>query len=253
VKNDFYSALDAAFVKGAGAGTPAQPAQAPIAPSLLTDADAALLRERQRISPPACAPVPFVDADPARLDVSSLPELAGHVWLPLPPVILKDHDWEHKLLEASRAAGGRGAKLAVGLNNLSHVALAGELAGHAKIVFYIDIYLYAANSRTLGLVRQKVARLLFAYAWIEGSSEDARTLAESAGGLPVIMVSEGFRAPLFYSMGCFARHVLNNGKCYEDCRKDFTPSTVPRGVDLRQGRAGFQAVVRDCVTWMFKL
>jgi hypothetical protein len=233
-------------VESARAPVAQLPALPPVPPGAMSAADLSLLCERQRLSPPSCAPVPFVDTDPARLDVASLSVFAGCAWLPLPPVIIEDHGWQARLSVAAREVMDRGVCLAVGLNNLSHIALAEELAGHANIVFFIDIYLYAANSRTLALVRRKIPRLLFAYAWIEGSREDTRILAEAAGGLPVLPVSPGFHAPLFYSMGCFARHVLNNGKCYEDCPKDFTR-------DLRQGRGRFQAVVRDCVTWLFKL
>ncbi len=71
-------------------------------------------------------------------------------------------------------------------------------------------------------------------------------LVPTAGAFSVVRLSADFRPPLFYSLACFARHVLNNGACMDDCPKDFTR-------DLRQGKNHFQLVVRDCVTYLFSL
>ena len=51
-------------------------------------------------------------------------------------------------------------------------------------------------------------------------------------------------APLFTSRGCFAKHVLNGGACFDGCPRDFR-------VSLRQGGRRFEAVVADCVTYLF--
>ena len=105
-------------------------------------------------------------------------------------------------------------------------------------------------------------RLLFAYRWIEDvwiegeriegeRAEGARIDAEaadappaSAARTPLVRIQKGFTPPLFYSMGCFARHVLNHGECFDDCPKDFRRQ-------LRQGRNRFTVIVRDCVTYLF--
>jgi hypothetical protein len=168
------------------------------------------------------------------------------MWLPLPPVILDEREWAEALRGAAAGARQEGLDLAVGLNNLSHVALARQAAGPG-VRSFIDIFLYAANARTILALRELEPALLFAYTWIEAgpgaSAEDTRALSES--GLPVVEISPDFQPPLFYSMGCFARHVLNSGKCFEDCPKDFTRS-------LRQGKNSFQVIVRGCVTWLFR-
>ncbi|MCX7031880.1 MAG: hypothetical protein NTU62_17415, partial [Spirochaetes bacterium] len=62
--------------------------------------------------------------------------------------------------------------------------------------------------------------------------------------VPIVTVAPGFRAPLFYSRGCFEKHVLNRGVCPVGCPRDFR-------VDLRQGGKRFEAVVKDCVTYLF--
>ncbi len=240
-KNDFYTSLDKAFLSGTKARTDPDRAQPAVAESLGDDV-LAKLADRDRLSPPSCAPVPFADADPARLEIAGLARFAGYVWLPLPPVILEERAWVETLRSVAAGARQEGLLLAVGLNNVGHVALARSAAGPG-IRFFVDIFLYAANTRTTALLLEHVAGLLFAYSWIEAGGDDARPLP--AGPVPMVEVSGDFRPPLFYSMGCFARHVLNKGKCFEDCPKDFTRS-------LRQGRNTFQVIVRDCVTWLFK-
>ena len=60
----------------------------------------------------------------------------------------------------------------------------------------------------------------------------------------MVTVAPGFRAPLFTSRGCFAKHVLNGGACFDGCPRDFR-------VPLRQGGRRFEAVVADCVTYLF--
>jgi hypothetical protein len=111
--------------------------------------------------------------------------------------------------------------------------------------YFADFYLYAANSLMLAFLAQRVPRLLFAYAWIEGDEDNNRALARaSAGSVPVIRIHQDFNPPLFYSLGCFAKHVLNGGKCFIECPKDFTR-------ELTQGKNRFRVVVRDCVTYLF--
>jgi hypothetical protein len=102
-------------------------------------------------------------------------------------------------------------------------------------------------------------RLAFAYSWIEdteaGHASFAATLEGRAAepSLPVIRIAPGFRPPLFYSLGCFAKHVLNGGSCpdvpprmrsQKGCPRDFTR-------EISQGRNRFQVIVRDCVTYLF--
>ena len=162
----------------------------------------------------------------------SLPLHAGFRWLPLPPVIGEERSWEEGLKGLMDAHPD--VMFAVGLNNLSHLAIATALSDKPNAWFFADFYLYTANSQTLSFLQERVPRLLFAYWWIEGA----------AGDIAAVRIASDFRPPLFYSLGCLARHVLNDGKCFDGCPKDFVR-------DLRQGKKRFQVVVRDCVTYLF--
>jgi hypothetical protein len=262
-KNELYATLDRAFLSSTRAlakppvDAPEKPAHPDAAGSILP-ADLAVLAHRQALAPghgpPERAPIPFAGSAPDEIDPRSLFLHAGYRWLPLPPVI-DDSLWT----EALRGLAERypDTMFAVGLNNLSHLAVASVLAACRNIRFFADFYLYIANSRALSFISDRVPRLLFAYAWIEGKREaggralDAGTLAHDAGGprtggAPLVPLAQDFRPPLFYSLGCFARHVSGAGKCRDGCPKDFTR-------ELRQGRNRFQLVVRDCVTYLFAL
>jgi hypothetical protein len=246
-KNDFYAHLDSELAEQTSRRVDGAPPRSFRPSNAALPADLhALVSQRQRLSPPSRAPVTFVDPDPTRLDAAGLASFGGRLWLPLPPVLLDDTGWEERLRAAASEAAAGGACLMIGLNNLSHVSLARALDDEDRACFFVDFYLYAANARTVALLREKVPRLSFAYAWIEGSAVDARLLADESAELPVLPVAADFSPPLFYSLGCFARHVLSSGSCPEDCPRDFTR-------EIRQGRNRFQAVVRDCVTWVFKL
>jgi putative protease len=258
-KNELYAFLEEAFPKATDATEDAVSWPAPEAFDAFTPSDRAFLAHRQALSPPCrqdqqgSPPIPFVCSDPAAIGVEDLVLHAGFRWLPLPPVMLDDDKW----LEALHGLVERhhDTRFAVGLNNLAHCAIASSLADHENVSFFADFYMYAANSRTLAFIRERVPRLLFAFAWIEegggrGKLDDGGTVAaqrrgtQRKGGIPVVRIAPDFRAPLFYSLGCFARHVSGGGKCFEGCPKDFTR-------ELRQGRNRFQLVVRDCVTYLF--
>ena len=140
-------------------------------------------------------------------------------------------------------------RLAVGLNNVGHLSIASSLADRKNVWFFVDFFLYGANTGFLSLLSARVPRLLFAYAWLEGGETGAPA---SRPSLPVLTIARGFKPPLsgfkpplFYSLGCFARHVGNAGKCFDECPKDFA-------TDVRQGNNRFRVVVRDCVTYLFE-
>lgn len=266
-KNELYASLDKAFLSSTHvlAKPPAEaPAAAtdeppyPEAARSMSPADLAVLAHRQALAPGPqpqdVVPIPFADSDPKVIGPQSLFLHAGYRWLPLPPVI-DDGRWTEAL--RGLAEGYPDTRFAVGLNNLSHLAIASALAACRNVWFFADFYLYVANSRALSFIRERVPRLLFAYAWIEGEREaegeaqDGGTMAHDGGrpgtgGVPLVPLARDFRPPLFYSLGCFARHVSGAGKCREGCPKDFAG-------ELRQGRNRFQLVVRDCVTYLFAL
>jgi putative protease len=263
-KNELYAHLDAAFLAAASARLGSDPpSDAPALsgtvgagelPAPLAAADLELLARRAGISPPSAQPAPFAWRSGGALRAADLALRAGFRWLPLPPVMVDEKPWLSAicaLLDAEPST-----RFAIGLNNVAHFAIASAITegftSRSNAWFFADFYLYVANERTLRLLEQRVPRLLFAYAWIEGSAEDGERLRQAsaqarlpaAGArLPVVVIGADFRPPLFYSLGCFARHILNDGTCFDDCPKDFTRS-------LAQGRNRFDVLVRDCVTYL---
>jgi len=197
--------------------------------------DLEVAAHRERLSPSGGV-VPFVSADPGDLRLEDLFSHAGFSWLPLPPIIVDDGSWVSALERLSDADPERW--LAVGLNNLGHLGFAAALAERKNIWFFGDFFLYVANPGALAFLLRRVPRLLFAYQWIE---EDP---GKAAAG-PLLRIAEGFRAPLFTGLGCFARHSLHGGSCPGYCPKDYERI-------LRHGRTAFQVIVRDCVTYLFK-
>jgi len=249
VKNDLYEFLDGAFearaaaARGSADVTVAAGGSSPLSPAQLE-----MVSHRERLSPPAMLPVPFVGGEPSLLELSPLADCAGFRWLPLPPVLLDDAPWIDAVRRLARRHAG--TQIAVGLNNISHLAVAAALSESGNTWFFGDFYLYAANDRTLSFLRARVPRLLFAYEWIEddparaGMDSPGQDRPDGSRPVPTVRMSREFRPPLFYSLACFTRHSTNGGRCEEGCPKEF------RG-DISQGRNRFRMVVRDCVTYLF--
>jgi len=240
LKNELYQHFDRSFPSAPPlpleeADPPGQHLASPLDSRAL-----ASLADRQLLGPPGAAPVPFVGGDPGSLEIAGLADRAGFRWLPLPPVLLEDARW----IEAVGALGRAHAetRIAVGLNNVSHLAFVTALEGLQNVWFFADFFLYAANDSTLQFLRRRVPRLLFAYEWLEG---DATPSGRQPRAVPTVLLSKSFSPPLFTSLGCFTRHSTNDGRCAEDCPKEFS-------VGLRQGRNRFRVVVRDCVTYLFR-
>jgi U32 family peptidase len=236
-KNDLFAFLQDTFRSRIASDQDAG-ASVSCGPSPLGQEDQEALAHRERLNPPGGKGIPFVSL-PGGIVLSDAAELAGFRWLPLPPVMLEDASWIESLQKLADENPDK--RIAVGLNNVGHLGIASLLASKPNIWFFIDFSLYVANAHTLSLVCARVPRLLFAYAWLEGKEGEALSARTS---LPVLEIAPGFRAPLFTSLGCFARHVGNAGRCFDECPKDFT-------ADVRQGRNKFSVVVRDCVTYLF--
>ncbi len=253
-KNRFYARLDEAFRASVAARAevvgrgPGEPGRDPVRldPDVL-----ASFADRTALSPKGRGPLPFarLEAD-GSIDAASLASVAGFTVVPLPPVMLETAPWIAALREL--VASSPSARFAFGLNNVSHFAVVDALADRGSAWFFADVFLYAANRWTMAFLASRVPRLLFAYRWIEeaavaGSAgvvgSDASRWAASAAA-PVVTLAPGFRAPLFTSRGCFAKHVLNGGACFDGCPREFR-------VPLRQAGRRFEAVVADCVTYLF--
>ncbi len=261
LKNELYAHLDGAF-EGQVAARAAGPLQERDTPAahgpILTAADLAVVARRQLLSPPGQAPIPFVGGDPDGLELEGLAEAAGFRWFPLPPVLLEEAGWAAAIRRL--ALRHPDARIAVGLNNISHLALARALDDLPGVWFFADFFLYAANGQARKLLAGRLPRLLFAYEWIEDALGKSAPAAggesavpaptapamSTASTAPTVRISAGFHPPLFTSLGCFTRHSTGAGSCSPDCPRDFHG-------ELRQGRNRFRLVVRDCVTYLFRL
>jgi putative protease len=234
LKNELYAFLDTSFLAlTAGRAAEAQIAPPPIGTEPEISApDLAALSHRAILNPPRFAPVPYAAGLAAGIKPADLALHAGFRWLPLPPVIMEEQASREALRNV--LAENPGEKFAIGLNNISHLAIAEELAAAGNAWFYADFSLYVANSWALVLLRRRIPGLLFAYGWIEGETAPSAAL----------VITADFRPPLFYSLGCYQRHAVNDGKCFDDCPQYFAQP-------LWQGKNRFQLIVRDCVTYLF--
>ena len=248
-KNELYSALDAflasALEKKAGAAcamtdAPARAASPGDSPALSTE-DLSTLSHRELLSPRSQRPIPFLAAGAPRPE--ELFSLGGFLFLPLPPVCMNDREWPAELKRLSSAHPG--ARFAVGLSNVGHLALADELASTGDLYFFIDYYLYAANRRTVSFLEARVPRLLFIYSWIEGDEGNHRSITGSGSRAPLVRIDASYTPPLFYSLGCLLRHGRGGGECLDGCPKDHAE-------EMRQGRNSFRVIVKDCVTYLFQ-
>ena len=257
-KNLFYARLDEA-ARSAAAVRVERIARGPEAATraggmALDAAQHAAFADRASLSPRDRRPLPFARLEPdGSIDPACLAASGGFTVVPLPPIMLDVAPWSAALrrLATSRPV----ARFAVGLDNLSHVAVADDLSGLENVFFFADVHLYVANRWTAAFLADRVPRLLFAYRWIEeraavGDAGNAAPASVEHGpwsassAVPLLTVAPGFRAPLFASRGCFAKHVRHGGTCPADCPRRFR-------VALRQAGRAYEAIVDDCVTYLF--
>jgi hypothetical protein len=242
IKNELFTFLDAEFLaKRSSVQTSETQLATDVVPPSLGLAELGMLARRDLISPPGMSPIPFIGGNPSDFSLSSFAEFAGYLWMPLPPVLLEETPWIDGVRKFADSYPE--TKLAVGLNNISQLALVSALSGKRNVWFFADFYLYAANNRTLTFLLSRIPRLLFAYEWLE-EEHDRPVFAGVAPPIPAVKLSADFTPPLFYSFACFTRHSANEGWCVEGCPKDFSGA-------IRQGRNRFRILVRDCVTYVF--
>lgn len=170
----------------------------------------------------------------------------GWAFLPLAPICRDQKSYRdrvRRLIESNPET-----RFAVGLNGPSHVAFSRELGPLGNAAFFADFFLYVANRYAAHFLREQVPSLLFAYHWIEDGEDGFRRLSRDAGvALPIVRIGEVFEPPLFTSLGCPVRHagLTGGGGCPADCPRSY-------GFPMSQGRSRFLAVVRDCVTTVFR-
>ncbi len=254
-RNQLFAALDSWLLsdielRAQASLAPASPATAhsqpvrSMAQAVFPASALSALSRRDLLSPPAARPVPFAAMTAVREGPGELSSCGGFVFVPLPPVMLEDAAWLEALQGLSDAHPD--VRFAIGLNNAGHLEMARKLENRENCFFFIDYYLYVANLSAFSFLAARTAKLLFVYSWIEGGEETFSFLAARAGtGTPVVRLANDYRPPLFYSLGCYERHVRGAGQCRDECPKGFTG-------ELRQGRNTFNVVVNDCITYLFR-
>jgi len=201
--------------------------------------DRAAFSRRGTLSPPTTQPVPFASLEAVQKGPVAFSSGAGFVFVPLPPVMVDDKVW----IEPLRTLCGENqqTRFAIGLNNVGQLQLPSGLAGLENCFFFVDYFLYAANRSAVSFLAAHVAKLLFLYSWIEGGEDTFRLLAAPSA----VRITESYRPPLFYSLGCYERHARGAGKCPRECNRHFIH-------EVRQGKNRFDVVVKDCVTYLFQ-
>jgi U32 family peptidase len=247
VRNEIFAAIDGWFLESVDARARAAAAAPRLAvpPISFPPSELAKISRRNLLSPPSARPVPFVSLSLVRAGPSALSAVGGFFFVPLPPVMPDDHLWPKALRRLSEAHPE--SRFAIGLNNVGHLELAAGLADRENLFFYADFFLYVANRQTLSLLDARIENLLFAFSWIEGGKETLRAHASDTrdgDSSAVVRIADDYSPPLFYSLGCYARHAAGGGSCPADCPRDFIH-------ELRQGRNRFTLVARDCVTYLF--
>jgi len=247
-RNELLAALDSWFLSGIERRAQAALLKArtfvELSPArVLPSSELLALTHRDLLSPSAGQPVPFASLAAVQQGSTELSSLGGFVFVPLPPVMMDDDAWSTTL--QTLLDGQPNVRFAIGLNNVGHLDLAGRLANHANCFFFVDFHLYVANLCALTFLTEKIARLLFAYSWIEADEGSFSQIAGEQRLPPVVGISGDYRPPLFYSLGCYERHALGRGRCRDECQKDFIH-------ELRQGKNRFDVVVKDCVTYLFQ-
>ncbi|MCX7037530.1 MAG: hypothetical protein NT005_00045, partial [Spirochaetes bacterium] len=234
-KNDFYRGLEEAFTAAiasraaevrlapGGGGPDGDDTGKPLGEgsSSFGPADMRMLARRELISPKNAGLIPFASKGAQGIRAEPPASINGISFVPLPPVMMDDGQWLESL---ERLAGENpGIRFAIGLNNVGHLGFVDSLAARKNVVFFVDFSLYVANRFALGLLSRRVPRLAFAYSWIEDTVEWQTVLP-----VPIIRIAPGFRPPLFSSLGCFAKHVLNSGSCPDESPRAEGQKGCPR-------------------------
>lgn len=245
-KNDFYRGLEERFDAALSAKAAEVQRADEVGKPPISAAGIAAPVHRELISPKNAEPIPFVSRGAQGIRAEALASIDGVSFVPLPPVMLDDTEWFEALERL--VDQNPGARFAIGLNNVGHLAFVDRLAARQNVVFFVDFSLYVANRFALCLLQRRAPRLAFAYSWIEDTVEWPGALP-----VPLIRIASGFRPPLFYSLGCFAKHVLMSGSCPDEPARPEGQKGCPRDFsrDLTQGRNRFKLVVKDCVTYLF--
>jgi len=220
------------------------------------------LPARALIVPQLDAPIPFI-LNPDQYNAGNLPEINGTFYLPLNPILFDEESYlrrlESLLERLQHDRQNQKHKLRIGLNNIGHIHWALELnkAGkYRNIEFFIDYYLYCANSRTLQLLRDELELIRTGYYWLEDFSPETFFSAGNLYPVNPASISDTFSEtgkesdsctpfspPLFISRSCFRNQSL--GLSCKGCPMSAGP------YKLTQNGKNFTVHVKQCITYLF--
>jgi U32 family peptidase len=212
------------------------------------------LPQRKKIVPEKDSPIPFI-INPDQYNPDNLPQIEGIYYIPLSPVLFDDQVYFNKidlLLEKFLPITPKPA-IRIGLNNIGHLPWAQK---HPDYEYFMDYYLYCANSSALNLLQSSLELVSSAYYWLEDPDQSVYFNPDT-----VFPVGAGFSPPLFISRSCFRRDSLgitegcvNRAFCKVPAvasgKKEIC-SRYPGPYPLYQTGKNYTVYVKDCITYLF--
>ncbi len=245
LKNDFFTALDRAFVERtrqlAGElgdiAIPRKKTSPGFEKLLFTAADRSRFSPKHTINGEPTSELPF--ADISAFDDRHAFFADGATVIPLMPFLTD----ETRYFGALRAfLETRGGPIVLGINNIGHLSACRDTLVRTDVFFFLDIFCYVANRHALQFCRDFLGdRLLFAYRWVE----DRRPFDDSLFPLPVVGTGPDFNPPLFISRVCFVKSAAG-GECPAGCSHEgVTPIE-------NQGRR-YRVLTKSALSWLFRI
>ena len=198
-----------------------------------------IISDREKINP-----VTFIEGKESRelpfalnfhlKNIDTLHRFENFVFVPLKPVIKDGDSYMSEFIELINSRSD--ITFVAGLNNISHFSLIKH--NFKNVLFFCDFFIYAANRFALDFINSlSNGNIISVFKWIEDSS-----VSLLSSGIPVLEISQNFKRPLFYALGCYKKHNLKT-----DCG-----SCTKEGVCLLKNRGrNYKVIVYDCVTYMF--
>lgn len=156
------------------------------------------------------------------------------VFFPLTPLIFHESDFKDLERQIETICNKKTKTLIIGINNISHLSLVGELADRENVFFFTDYCTYMANRACELFYKEKISKLLFSYYWIEDKSGSLKGMRK---------IEDNFTPHLFVSRICYKLH-NKLGSC-ENCPKSLL-------YDLKQREKKFTVLIKNCITWLFQ-
>jgi U32 family peptidase len=141
------------------------------------------------------------------LDLSIIAGFEDCYFIPLKPIVY-DHEKDYYTKIYNFLKDNKSKNIFLGINNLHQIKILEDLSNFKNVFSFIDFFFYIANSFAFNGLFEKCSNLIFAYFWIEGASEDYKSLKGSKD-INLVKVSPGFSPPLFLHQGDFLDESLS--------------------------------------------